>query len=359
MSVVTRVAVGVAMSVSVPFAGAAQAPAGASCRAAEAMLRELALPALEQRERAEALRRRFDVAVGNHDRAEAEQDLLWRRFYDSADSLVSVLVGPAVADSLGSDRIWLGLSGSFRSDSDSPARRDSLAYANSLMDDRVRFHVGSAVADSMRAAQDSFRVAMDRDFEALNRGDERRSIAAFQDTRWDGLTDWRYALEDSLRQRAGEAAAAAAFEADSALTRRVLVPALEAARRASGQRDSLRNRLYGDGGLFDRWERADSLASLAEFDLEWDASELGGYAARVSIAVEVRGAAAGCGSCPALTAAGDAWRLVMDLMPDRDSGLWPEDPGSWADPDSWFRRVAGRSWDVFMSAVYDAAECFR
>ncbi|WP_420632673.1 hypothetical protein [Candidatus Palauibacter sp.] len=94
---------------------------------------------------------------------------------------------------------------------------------------------------------------------------------------------------------------------------------------------------------------------MAKFDSEWDANELSGYAATVSIAVEFRGATAWCSSCPALTAVGDAWRLVRDRIPDD----WPDDPGWWTDPDSWFRRMAGYSWDVFMSAVYDAAECFR
>lgn len=347
-------AVLIAVSLSVPSAGAAQATVAPSCRAAEAMLRELAVPALEQRERAEALRRRFDVARGNVDRAEADEDALWRRFYDSTDSVVSVLVGPEIADSLRSDRIWLGLSESFASASDSQARRDSIARADSLLDDRVRLHVGLGLADSMAAARDSYYVVLDHDLEASRRGDEVRNEKAFLGSRWGELLLESRALRDSLRQHA-EAAAAAAVEADSVLARQVLVPAYEAALRASERRDSLRNGLYS---LFDRRQRADSLANLAEFDLEWDAPELGGYTSRVSIAVEVRGAAAGCRACPALTAVGDAWRLVADMLPN-DVESWPDDRGSWTDPDSWFRRVAGRSWDVFMSAVYNAAECFR
>jgi len=55
MSVATRVSVLAAVSLSVPSAGAAQVPVAASCRAAEAMLRELAVPALIPRERAESL----------------------------------------------------------------------------------------------------------------------------------------------------------------------------------------------------------------------------------------------------------------------------------------------------------------
>ena len=358
MNVAIRVVVLVAVSVFVASAGAAQVPVAASCRAAEAMLRELAVPALEQRERAESLWRRFEVAKDNHDRAVAEEVALLRRLNDSADSLVSVLVGPGVADSLRSDRIWLNASWRFRLPDDSPPQRDSLARAHSLMDERVRLHVGSAVADSMAAAQDSFGAAMDRDLEASNRGDKGGNYAALQDSRWDGLLDWRYALEDSLWQRAAAAAAAAAIEADSMLASRVLVPVYEAWTRAVEREDSLRNRLYGEDSMFDGWQRADSLASLAEFDLEWDASELGGYAARVSIAVEFRGAAAGCRSCRALTAVGDAWRLVRDQLPN-DVESWPDDRGWWTAPDSWFRRRAGRSWDVFMSAVREAAECSR
>lgn len=290
---VIRVALLVA--VSVPYTVAAQAPVAASCRAAEAFLRELAVPALEQRERAEALRHRAD-------RAEAEQDALSRRFYGSADSLVSVLVGPAVADSLRSERLWLNLSDLIGMPEDPPARKDSLARATSLMDDRIRLLVGSVVADSMAAATDSSLAAADRYFG----GDETGSIPTFQDTRWAGLNLWRGALEDSLRQHAQAAPPLAAFEADSTLARRVLAPAFAAARRAS--------ELVNE--LFSRWLRAEELANLAEFDLEWDANELGGYARRVSIAVEFRGAAAGCRSCPALTAVGDAWRLVDDQLPD-------------------------------------------
>ena len=204
----------------------------------------------------------------------------------------------------------------------------------------------------MAAATDSFLAAMDRDFEASKRGDETGSIATFQGTRWDGLWKRRGALEDSLRQRAQAAPLTAAFESDSALTRRVLAPALAAARRASERRDSLVTELFG------RRLQAEELANLAEFDLEVDAPELGDYARRVSIAVEFRGAAAGCRSCPALTAVGDAWRLVIDRLPD-DVESWPDDRGWWTDADSWYRRVAGYSWDVFMSAVYDAAACFR
>ena len=135
---VIRVALLAAVSVSVPYAVAAQAPVAASCRAAEAILRELAVPALEERERAEALRHRVDRAQAEVDRAEAAQDTLWRRFYDSADSLVSVLVGPAVADSLRSERFWLNLSDLIGMPEDPPARKDSLARATSLMDDRIR-----------------------------------------------------------------------------------------------------------------------------------------------------------------------------------------------------------------------------
>jgi len=356
MNVPTRVSVLAAVSLSVPSGGAAQAPVAASCRAAEAMLRELAVPALEQRERAESLQHRFEVAAGDLVRAVAEVDTLSRRLEGAADSLVSVLVGPAVADSLRSDRIWLNLSRLSLSDG-SPAQRDSLARANSLMDDRVRLHVGSAVADSMAAAQDSSRAAMDRDIEAWIRG-EGRNHATFRSSRWGGLVDWRYALEDSLRTNAALAAITAAFQADSALTRHVLVPLNEPHGLARVRMDSLRNQLYGEDSLFDRRQRADSLANLAEFDLEWDAHELGGYAASVSIAAEFRGASAGCSSCPALTAVGDAWRLVRDQIPD-DMESWPDDRGWWTDPDSWFRRMAGRSWDVFMSAVMEAAECAR
>ena len=297
------------------------------------------------------------MAAGNLDRAVAEIDTLSRRLEDAADSLVAVLVEPTVADSLRLDRTWLNLSRLPLSD-DSPARRDSLARANSLMDDRVRLHVGSAVADSMAAAQDSSRVAMDRNVEAWNRGDEGSNHTTFQSSRWGGLVDWRYALEDSLRSRAALAAITAAFQADSALTRRVLVPLNEPYGLARVRVDSLRNRLYGEDSLFDRRQRADSLANLAQFDLEWDANELGSYAASVSIAVEFRGASAGCSSCPALTAVGDAWRLVRDQIPD-DVESWSDDRGWWTDPDSWFRRMAGRSWDVFMSAVMEAAECVR
>ena len=208
MKVAIRVAVLAAVSVSVPPAGAAQAPVVAACRAAETMLRELAVPALAQRERAESLRNRFEVLEENHDLAEAEAYALNQRFHGSADSLVSVLVGPSVADSLRSDRIWLGLSPFFESPDDSPARRDSLARADSLMDERVLLHVGSAVVDSMAAATDSLLAAMDRDVEAgRSLVDEGGDYAAFQDTRWGGLTAWRSALEDSLRRRTRFAAA--------------------------------------------------------------------------------------------------------------------------------------------------------
>jgi len=358
MNVTTRVAGLAAVLVSVPSVGAAQTPVEASCRVAEATLRELAVPALEQRERADSLRSRFEVLDGKLNRAVAELDSLRRRVFDSEDSLVSVLVDPAIADSLRSDRIWLSLSGSFRRDSDSEAREDSLARADSLMDERVRLRVGSAVGDSMAAARDSFHAAMDRDVEMWRRGDEGGNVEAFRGSRWDGLVNWRRALEDSLRIRAHTAAVQTAVQADSVSTRRVMAPLIEALRSTGVTADSLRNRLYGDDGLFDRRQQADSLARLAEFDLEWDASELGGYARRVSIAVEFRGAAAGCRSCPELAAVGDAWRLVTDQFPD-DVDSWPDDRGWWTDPDSWYRRMAGRSWDVFMSTVMEAAECVR
>ncbi|MDE2945346.1 MAG: hypothetical protein OXT63_14240 [Gemmatimonadota bacterium] len=354
----TRVSVLAAVSLSVPSVGAAQAPVGASCRAADAMLRELAVPALEARAEADVLWNRVEVARKSYEQAEGEAKALVRRMDDSADSLVSVLLSPTVADSLRSDRTWLGLSGSPRPDSDSAARRDSLARADSLMDDRVRLHVGSAVADSMAAARDSFYAASDRDVEAWRRGDEGRNQDAFEGSRWADLFDRSYALRDSLRARAVSGAIRAAIEADSVIGRRVLAPLFEALTRALEREDSLRIQLYGEDSLFDRWERADSLANLAEFELERDAFELGGYARSVSIAVEFRGAAAGCGSCPALTAVGDAWRLVDDQLP-ADVESWPTDRGWWTDPESWFRRVAGRSWNVFMSAVMEAAECFR
>lgn len=357
-----RVALLAAVSVCVPSAGAAQALVAASCRAAEAMLRELAVPALETGARADSLRNRFQVAEGNYRQAEGEAETLGRRMDDSADSLVSMLLSPAVADSLRSDRIWLGLSGSFTSASDSQARRDSVARADSLMDDRVRLYVGSAVADSMAAAQDSYYVALDRDFDALRRGGEVGNEKAFLGSRRGELLLESYALRDSLRVRAEAGAHLRAIEADSVLARRLLVPLVEAWGLARERRDSLRNLLYGIPGreaLYERWTQADSAARHAEFDLEWDAPELGGYAARVSIAVEFRGTAAQCRSCPALTAVGDAWRLVVDRIPDRDSGLWPDDPGSWTDPGSWRRRVAGRSWAVFVSTVMEAAECVR
>ncbi|WP_423926887.1 hypothetical protein [Candidatus Palauibacter sp.] len=352
-----------AVSVCVPSAGAAQAPVAASCRAAEAMLRELAVPALETGARADSLWNQFQVAEGNYRQAEGEAETLGRRMDDSADSLASVLLSPAVADSLRSDRIWLGLSGSFTSASDSQARRDSVARADSLMDDRVRLHVGLAVADSMAAARDSYYVALDRDFEASRRGDEVGNEKAFLSSRWWELLRRSGALRDSLRVRAEAGAHSRAMEADSVLARRLLLPLVEAWGLARERRDSLLNLLYGAYGdgeaLYERWAQADSAARLAGFDLEWDAPELGGYAARVSIAVEFRGAAARCRSCPALTTVGDAWRLVMDQIPDRESGLWPDDPGSWTDPDSWRRRMAGRSWEVFISAVMEAAECVR
>lgn len=355
----TRVALLAAVSVSVPSASAAQAPVAASCRAADAMLRELAVPALEARARADSLWNRLELAKRNYEQAEAEAETSGGRVRDSADSLVSALLGPAAADSLRSDRTWLGLRTLTWRGSDSPARRDSLGQADSLMDNRVRSHVGSAVADSMAAARDSFNAAMDGDVEAWRRGDEGRNREAFRVSRWDGLFDRWSALVDSIRLRAEAGAELAAIEADPALARRVLGRLIEVSQLARERSDSLRIQLYGDDSLFDRWQRGDSLANLAERDLEWDANELGGYAARVSIAVELRGAAARCRSCPALTAVGDAWRLVMDQIPDGDSGLQPDDPGWWTDPNSWRRRMAGRSWDVFMSAVMEAAECVR
>ncbi|WP_423927265.1 hypothetical protein [Candidatus Palauibacter sp.] len=360
MKASTRLLCLATVSVSVPSASAAQAPVAASCRAAEAMLRELAVPALEAGERAGSLWNRVQVEERNHEQAEGEAETLGRRMHDSADSLVSVLLNPAVADSLRSDRIWLGLSGSLGSASDSPARRDSVALADSLMDDRVRLHVGSAVADSMAAARDSYRAALHRDFEASRRGDEVGNEKAFLGSRWAELFHRSGALRDSLQVRAEVGATRAAIEADSVLARRLLVPLVEAWELARERRDSVGNGLYGgEDSLYWDWVRTNSAARDAEFDLEWDAPELGGYAARVSIAVEFRGAAAQCRSCPALTAVGDAWRLVMDQIPDRDSGLWPEDPGTWTDPDSWRRRMAGRSWEVFISAIMEAAECVR
>ena len=199
MKVAIRVAVLAAVSVSVPSAGAAQAPVAASCRAAETMLRELAVPALAQRERAGSLWNRVGVAKENLDLVETERNALWQRGHASADSLVSVLVGPAVVDSLRSDRIWLRLSQLLAFSDDSPARRNSLTRAKSLMDGRVRLHVGSAVADSMDAAGDSLLAAVDRDFEASKRSDEEASnFAAFRNTRWDGLLEWRSALQGEL-----------------------------------------------------------------------------------------------------------------------------------------------------------------
>ncbi len=134
------------------------------------------------------------------------------RFFDSADSLVSALVGPAVADSLRSDRIWLNLSPYVALQDDSPARRDSLVRARSLMDERVRLKVGSTVADSMATALDTLMKAV------------RSDDPTFEGSRWNALLDWRRALQDSLRSRARWAALIAVTEADSVLVRRILVP---------------------------------------------------------------------------------------------------------------------------------------
>lgn len=64
------------------------------------------------------------------------------------------------------------------------------------------------------------------------------------------------------------------------LARRVLTPLAEAHDLAAAREDSLRNRLYGEDSLYDQWDRADSLAFLAEAELELDANERGDYMRR-------------------------------------------------------------------------------